>query len=261
MSDLLKSNVTVAVGTALSRVTGLLRVVVFGAVIGRDRPRRRLQARQRDPEHRLRAAARRRAVGDARAAVLRVRRDRRRGGDQRRDHRRRSCCWPPSPRSPCSPRPFIFRLYTLSPADGVDADLFRQVGTMLDADLPRPDLLLRLDRARPARSSTAAAGSSPRRGARSCPTSSSSRRCCRCPTPGDAGWQLSDVISDDRLRWTLGLGATAGIATMALALVVAAVPHRIPLSTRSGTGATRPSSGCSGCRCGRSATSRPTRWR
>ena len=35
MSDLFKSNVTVAVGTALSRITGLLRVVVFGAVIGR----------------------------------------------------------------------------------------------------------------------------------------------------------------------------------------------------------------------------------
>ena len=34
VSDLFKSNVTVAVGTALSRVTGLLRVVVFGAVIG-----------------------------------------------------------------------------------------------------------------------------------------------------------------------------------------------------------------------------------
>ena len=35
MSDLFKSNVTVAAGTALSRVSGLLRVVVFGAVIGR----------------------------------------------------------------------------------------------------------------------------------------------------------------------------------------------------------------------------------
>ena len=35
MSNLFKSNVTVAAGTALSRVSGLLRVVVFGAVIGR----------------------------------------------------------------------------------------------------------------------------------------------------------------------------------------------------------------------------------
>jgi putative peptidoglycan lipid II flippase len=34
MSTLLRSNVVVATGTALSRVTGLLRVSVFGAVIG-----------------------------------------------------------------------------------------------------------------------------------------------------------------------------------------------------------------------------------
>ncbi|MEX2252510.1 MAG: lipid II flippase MurJ, partial [Thermoleophilaceae bacterium] len=35
MSGLLRSNVTVATGTALSRVTGLLRVGVFVYVIGR----------------------------------------------------------------------------------------------------------------------------------------------------------------------------------------------------------------------------------
>jgi putative peptidoglycan lipid II flippase len=39
--------------------------------------------------------------------------------------------------------------------------------------------------------------------------------------PSDQGWQLGDVISDDRLRWTLGLGTTAGIAAMAIALVPA----------------------------------------
>ena len=41
------------------------------------------------------------------------------------------------------------------------------------------------------------------------------------PEPGDGAWQLVDVITNDRLRWTLGLGATAGIATMALALIPA----------------------------------------
>ena len=56
----------------------------------RDRPDgagRRLHDRQRDPEHRLRAAHRRRAVGDARAAVHLVPRARRRGVDERRRHR------------------------------------------------------------------------------------------------------------------------------------------------------------------------------
>jgi putative peptidoglycan lipid II flippase len=38
---------------------------------------------------------------------------------------------------------------------------------------------------------------------------------------GSGGWQLGDVITNDRLRWTLGIGTTAGIAAMALVLVPA----------------------------------------
>jgi putative peptidoglycan lipid II flippase len=43
------------------------------------------------------------------------------------------------------------------------------------------------------------------------------------PQPGDGGWTLDDVLTDDRLRWTLGLGATLGIASMALVVVPAAI--------------------------------------
>ena len=32
------------------------------------------------------------------------------------------------------------------------------------------------------------------------------------PSAGDTEWTLADVVVNDRLRWTLGLGATAGIA-------------------------------------------------
>ena len=53
-----------------------------------DRARRRLQDRQRDTEHRVRAAARRRALGDARPAVHLVPRARRRRVDERRRHGR-----------------------------------------------------------------------------------------------------------------------------------------------------------------------------
>ena len=38
---------------------------------------------------------------------------------------------------------------------------------------------------------------------------------------GSGGWQLGDVLTNDRLRWTLGVGTTAGIAAMALVLVPA----------------------------------------
>jgi putative peptidoglycan lipid II flippase len=41
------------------------------------------------------------------------------------------------------------------------------------------------------------------------------------PGAGETEWELGDVLTDDRLRWTLGLGATAGIAAMALVLVPA----------------------------------------
>ena len=111
-----RSNLVVATGTTLSRLTGLLRVVVFGDVIGQTALADAYTHRQRDPEHRLRAAARRRAVGDARAAVHLVRRRTTTTRESTtnvvitvaarahgRAHRRRRR----------SPRRSIFRLYTL----------------------------------------------------------------------------------------------------------------------------------------------------
>jgi putative peptidoglycan lipid II flippase len=41
------------------------------------------------------------------------------------------------------------------------------------------------------------------------------------PEPGGDQWALTDVIDDARLRWTLALGTTAGIAAMALVLIPA----------------------------------------
>ncbi|NNE11493.1 MAG: oligosaccharide flippase family protein, partial [Ilumatobacter sp.] len=43
------------------------------------------------------------------------------------------------------------------------------------------------------------------------------------PGAGETAWGLGDVITNDRLRWTLGLGATAGIAAMAFAVVPAMI--------------------------------------
>ena len=47
-------------------------------------------------------------------------------------------------------------------------------------------------------------------------------RCCSFPAPSIIAIPvLDDVISNDKLRWTLGLGATIGIAVMAIALLPA----------------------------------------
>jgi putative peptidoglycan lipid II flippase len=43
------------------------------------------------------------------------------------------------------------------------------------------------------------------------------------PGRGDTAWGLQDVLDDSRLRWTLGFGATGGIAAMALIVVPAAI--------------------------------------
>ena len=70
-TSLVRSSALVAVGTMLSRVTGFVRIAAIAYALGVDHARRHLQLRQRDPEHRLRAAARRRAHRDPRTAVRR----------------------------------------------------------------------------------------------------------------------------------------------------------------------------------------------
>ena len=87
VSRLLRSNLTVAAGTTLSRVDGPAPRRRPHLRPRPDRTDRRLQPGERDAEHRLRAAARWRPVGHARAAVRHLRRGRRRAGHQRRPER------------------------------------------------------------------------------------------------------------------------------------------------------------------------------
>ena len=89
---ILRSSAVVGVGTALSRATGLPAGRGDRVRARRVHARRRLQLRERDPEHRLRAPARRRAHRDARSAVRHALR-----GPRRRSRPARSS------RSRCSP--------------------------------------------------------------------------------------------------------------------------------------------------------------
>ena len=68
-SQVMRSSAVVAVGTALSRLTGFVRIAAIAYTLGVVDARRHVQLRQRGAEHRLRAAARRRAHRDARPAV------------------------------------------------------------------------------------------------------------------------------------------------------------------------------------------------
>ena len=130
MSDLFKSNVTVAVGTALSRVSGLLRVVVFGAVIGRTALADAYKIANETPNivYEL-------LLGGVLSATLVplfsafVETD---------DEEATNVVITVSVTLMAAltavaviAAPLIFRLYTLSPAPGVDADVLHEVGTML----------------------------------------------------------------------------------------------------------------------------------
>ena len=125
--------------------------------------------------------------------------------------------------------PLIFGLYTIDPADSVDAELFRDVGTLLTrvfllqiffygaTGLANAILNSR-------RRFFAAAWSPILANVVIIVTLLS------LPEPGGDQWTLSDVMDDARLRWTLALGTTAGIAAMALVLIPAV--HRAGLRYR-----------------------------
>ncbi len=118
--------------------------------------------------------------------------------------------------------PLIFRLYSLNLADDIDGDLFRDVGTTLTRIFLIQILFYGLTGIANAylnsRRRFFAAAWSP-----ILPNLIIIVTLLSLPDAGDARWTLTDVIENDRLRWTLGLGATAGIAAMALAVVPAMI--------------------------------------
>ena len=131
MSGLLRSNLTVAAGTALSRVTGLLRIMVFGWIIGQTALTDAYLIANETPNivYDL-------LLGGVLSATLvplfsSFIETRGRRGDQCRDHDRRHLDASLSPSSPSLAAPLIFRIYTLNPAPDVDPELFRRVGTLL----------------------------------------------------------------------------------------------------------------------------------
>ncbi len=224
MSDLLRSNLTVATGTALSRVTGLMRIMVFGWVIGQTALSDAYLIANETPNivYDL-------LLGGVLSATLVplfssfIETD---------DDEATNVVITISATLMVAltvvavvAAPLIFRIYTLNPAADVDPELLRRVGTMLARIFLIQILFYGL-------SGLANAFLNSRRkffAAAWSPIASNLIIIVTLLTLRDRAWQLGDVVTDGRLRWTLGLGATGGIAAMAIIVVVAAGRTGLPI--------------------------------
>ena len=116
--------------------------------------------------------------------------------------------------------PLIFGLYTTRPGRGVDPDDLREVGTMLTRVF-----LLQIFFYGAVALANAVLNSRRRFFAAAWSPILANViiivTLLSLPDAGERTWALDDVLTDDRLRWTLALGTTAGIAAMALVLVPA----------------------------------------
>ena len=219
MSGLLRSNVVVASGTAISRVTGLLRIVVLGYVLGQTALTDAYLIANETPNivYDL-------LLGGLLSATLVplfstfVEQD----DDESTNVVLTVSVVLMSALTAVAviAAPLIFGLYSVNVADGVDPDVYREVGTTLARIFLIQILFYGLTGLANAflnsRRRFFAAAWSP-----ILPNLVIIAFLLSLPNAGSADWQLEQVLDDDRLRWTLGLGATVGIASMAAVLVPA----------------------------------------
>lgn len=227
-ASLLRSNVVVALGTALSRVTGLVRVAVFGLVIGQSALADAYNLANETPNviYELLLGG----VLSASLVPLFT------SFHDRDDDESTSAVISFAvvllvalTAIAMLAAPLIFRMYSLHVDPEIDADVYRQVGTTLARIFLLQILFYGLSALGVAllnsrRRYFAAAWS---------PVLSNLVIAATLLTiphsPGTPKPALGDVLVDDALRWKLGLGATCGIAVMALALIPAIAQARVNL--------------------------------
>ena len=113
--------------------------------------------------------------------------------------------------------PLIFGLYTVNTQEGVDPELIQRVGTLLTRVF-----LLQIFFYGAAGLANAVLNARRRFLAASwSPVLANVVVIVTLLSLPDRTWQLADVEIDERLRWTLAIGSTAGIAAMALVLIPA----------------------------------------
>jgi putative peptidoglycan lipid II flippase len=229
VSSLLRSNLVVATGTALSRVTGLLRVFVFAYVIGQTALGDAYKLGNETPNivYDL-------LLGGVLSATLVplftsfIRTDE--AGRSSPDGQRATNVVITTAGVlmviltvvAVVAAPLIFRLYSITVSDEVDADLFRSVGTTLTRIFLLQILFYGLvgigNAFLQSRRHFFVAAWSP-----ILPNVIIIATLLSLPGAGDTEWGLADVLDDARLKWTLGLGATLGIASMAVVTIPAMI--------------------------------------
>ncbi|MEQ1873434.1 MAG: murein biosynthesis integral membrane protein MurJ [Ilumatobacteraceae bacterium] len=231
MGGLLRSNVAVASGTALSRVTGLVRVAVFGAVLGKSALTDAYNQANATPNliYEL-------VIGGILSSALvplftQLRHDKNDHGEVAvRSVAVVVIAAVTAIAVVCAP--WLFSIYASATAEGVDLDLYREVGGTLAAffliqiffygvnSIATAELHARKQYFAaawaPALSNVVIIGS-----------------LLLVPSAlGGATAELGDVLTNDRLRMTLGFGATIGIAVMAVTLLPSLARSGAPLGFR-----------------------------
>lgn len=220
-SRLLRSNLVVAIGTALSRLTGLIRIAVFVYVIGRTALADAYQIANETPNIVFDLL-----LGGLLAATLvplftSFLHD---GDDEATNVVITVAMTLVTALTVAAviAAPLVFGIYTITPSGDVDPEILRSVGTTLTRIFLIQILFYGLTAVANAllnarRRFFAAAWSPILANLVIIATLLS------LPGAGSTEWALDDVVDDRRLRLTLGLGATLGIATMALVLIPAVI--------------------------------------
>ena len=219
-SGLLRANLTVTSGTALSRVTGLIRIIIFGIVIGQT-----ALADAYDIANNAPNVVYELLLGGILTATLvplftRYLHD----GDDESINAITSFAFVALAvitTIAIMLAPLIFKIFSLNPADTIDADLFRRAGTMLTRLL-----LLQIffygvtsicTSILHARKQFFAAAWSPVLA--NLVTITSLLFVSRVSSVDPP--TLEEIVANSSLQWLLGMGSTSGIIVMALALVFA----------------------------------------
>ena len=225
MANFVRSNLIVASGTACSRATGLLRVIVLAYVIGQNALSDAYKLANETPNivYDL-------IIGGVLSATLvpvftSLLVQEQREDDERGFHAVVSAALIASAALTALAvvlAPAIFRLYSLTTSPEVDADTFRTVGTMLTRLFVIQVLFYGITGVM-----TAVLHASRRfLAAAWAPVASNIAiiaTLLTLPGAGSTTWELSDVSTNSRLYLTLALGATGGIALMAVITTAAAL--------------------------------------